>query len=116
MKAQLTEATARIMGSGWGALVWEPMAKRLATVQIHDHQSNVAQGSVPLLVIDAWEHAYYLEYQNRKLDFFKAVWSLWNWDDVAARFARASAPQDGKDESHERQELSGEGSWTRPSP
>jgi Fe-Mn family superoxide dismutase len=90
MKTQLTEVTAKIMGSGWGALVWEPTAGRLATVQIHDHQSNIAQGSEPLMVIDAWEHAYYLQYKNQKTEFFKAVWNLWNWDDISARFEYAS--------------------------
>jgi Fe-Mn family superoxide dismutase len=42
---------------------------------------------VPLLVLDAWEHAYYLQYQTRKTDFFEAVWNVWNWEDVADRFA-----------------------------
>ena len=41
------------------------------------------------MVIDAWEHAYYLQYKNQKTEFFKAVWNLWNWDDVAARFEAA---------------------------
>jgi superoxide dismutase, Fe-Mn family len=90
MKAQLTETAATIMGSGWGALVWEPLAKRLLTVQIHDHQSNTALGAAPLMVIDAWEHAYYLQYKNQKVEFFKAVWNLWNWDDISTRFERAS--------------------------
>jgi Fe-Mn family superoxide dismutase len=93
MKAQLTEAAATIMGSGWGALVWEPTAKRLTTVQIHDHQSNVPQGAAALMVIDAWEHAYYLQYRSQKAEFFKAVWNLWNWDDVSARLARASGQE-----------------------
>src|SRR5437879_551884 len=62
-----------IMGSGWAALVWEPIGKKLLITQIYDHQSNLAQGGVPLLVIDAWEHAYYLQYQNRKTEFFEAV-------------------------------------------
>src|SRR5689334_18175081 len=56
-KAQLNNAAATIMGSGWAALAWDPVAKRLITTQIHDHQSETAQGSVPLLVVDAWEHA-----------------------------------------------------------
>jgi superoxide dismutase, Fe-Mn family len=99
MKAQLTEVTAKIMGSGWGALVWEPTARRLATVQIHDHQSNIAQGAEPLMVIDAWEHAYYLQYKNQKAEFFKAVWNLWNWDDISDRFECASGPK--KDEVNE---------------
>jgi Fe-Mn family superoxide dismutase len=99
MKAQLTQAAATLMGSGWGALVWEPTAQRLTTAQIHDHQSNVAQGSVALMVIDAWEHAYYLQYKNQKAEFFKAVWNLWNWDDVSARLERASGPKQGMTKS-----------------
>ena len=95
MKTQLTEVAATIMGAGWGALVWEPTAKRLTTVQIHDHQSNIAQGAVALMVIDAWEHAYYLQYKNQKAEFFKAVWNLWNWDDISARFERASGQKKG---------------------
>ena len=86
MKRQLTEAASTIMGSGWGALVWEPLGGKLLTTQIYDHQSNIAQGGVPILVLDAWEHAYYLQYQNRKTDFFDAVWNLWNWKDVAERY------------------------------
>jgi superoxide dismutase, Fe-Mn family len=88
-KAQLTAAAGALMGSGWAALVWEPLGKRLLTCQIYDHQSNVSQGGTPLMVIDAWEHAYYLQYRNQKTEFFKAVWNLWNWDDVAARLAAA---------------------------
>jgi Fe-Mn family superoxide dismutase len=73
------------MGSGWGALVWEPLSARLLTVQLHDHQSHSTQGAVPRLVIDAWEHAWYLQYLNEKAKFFDAIWHLFNWDDVAAR-------------------------------
>jgi len=86
-KRQLTEAASTIMGSGWGALVWEPLAGRLLTTQIYDHQSNLAQGGVPILVLDAWEHAYYLQYENRKTDFFAAIWNVWNWSDASERFA-----------------------------
>jgi Fe-Mn family superoxide dismutase len=46
---------------------------------------------VPLLAIDAWEHAYYLQYENRKADFFNAVWNVVSWDDVASRLAVAKA-------------------------
>ncbi|MFO7277152.1 MAG: superoxide dismutase [Pseudomonadota bacterium] len=88
-KQQLTKAAGTIMGSGWAALVWDPLSQSLTTVQIHDHQSQTIQGSVPLLVIDAWEHAYYLQYHNEKLKFFDAVWNVWNWDDVAQRYAQA---------------------------
>ena len=57
--------------------------------QIYDHQSNLAQAGTPLLVLDAWEHAFYLQYENRKEEFFKAVWNVWNWADVAERFQAA---------------------------
>jgi Fe-Mn family superoxide dismutase len=86
---QMTEVASTVMGSGWAALVFEPMAQRLLTCQIYDHQSNLSQGSLPLMVIDAWEHAYYLQYKNAKTEFFKAVWHLWNWEDVAARLRAA---------------------------
>jgi superoxide dismutase, Fe-Mn family len=83
---QLTETASSIMGSGWAALVWEPLGGRLMTTQIYDHQSNLSQGGIPILVLDAWEHAFYLQYQNRKTEFFKEVWNLWNWEDVSRRF------------------------------
>jgi len=88
-RKQLTEVAATIMGSGWAALVWEPIGKRLLITQIYDHQSNLAQAGVPLMVIDAWEHAYYLQYENRKTEFFGAVWNLWNWKDIAERYGAA---------------------------
>ncbi len=87
-KAQMIHAASTIMGSGWAALVWDPVIRRLGTTQIHDHQSEVTQGGLPLLVIDAWEHAYYLQYQTEKVKFFQALWNIWNWQDVAVRFAQ----------------------------
>jgi Fe-Mn family superoxide dismutase len=86
---QMNAAAAGIMGSGWAALSWEPTGQRLVVTQIYDHQSNITQGGTPLLVIDAWEHAFYLQYQNRKTEFFDAVWNVWNWEDVATRYAQA---------------------------
>jgi Fe-Mn family superoxide dismutase len=88
-RKQITEVASTIMGSGWAALVWEPIGEQLLITQIYDHQSNLAQGGVPLLVIDAWEHAYYLQYENRKSEFFEAVWKLWNWYDIEQRYAAA---------------------------
>jgi Fe-Mn family superoxide dismutase len=88
-KEQFNAVASTIMGSGWAALVWEPLGKRLMTTQIYDHQSNLSQAGVPLMVLDAWEHAYYLQYENRKTEFFDAAWNLWNWQDVAARFENA---------------------------
>jgi Fe-Mn family superoxide dismutase len=91
LKKQMNEVAGTIMGSGWAALVWEPIAGRLLTTQIYDHQSNLAQAGIPLMVIDAWEHAFYLQYQNRKTEFFDAIWNCWNWEDVAERFEAARA-------------------------
>jgi superoxide dismutase, Fe-Mn family len=89
MQAQLTAATVNVQGIGWGALAWEPVSSRLVVEQVHDHQGNVGAGSVPLLVIDSWEHAYYLQYKNVKADYVKAFWNIVNWPDVARRFAEA---------------------------
>jgi superoxide dismutase, Fe-Mn family len=89
LKAQLNGVASTVMGSGWAALVWEPLGQRLLTTQIYDHQSNLAQGGMPLMVIDAWEHAYYLQYENRKTEFFDAIWNVWNWDDIADRLRSA---------------------------
>jgi Fe-Mn family superoxide dismutase len=88
-RAQFQEVAAGLMGSGWAALVWEPLAKRLLISQVYDHQSNLSQSGVALMVLDAWEHAYYLQYENRKGEFFKACWNLWDWDDVEARLHAA---------------------------
>lgn len=88
-KKQMTEIAGTIMGSGWAALVWEPVGRRLLTTQIYDHQSNLAQAGMPILVLDAWEHAFYLQYQNRKTEFFEAIWNVWNWQDAADRFDSA---------------------------
>ena len=88
-RQQMTEAAATIQGSGWALASWEPVAGRLVVQQVHDHQGNHGQGTVPLLAIDAWEHAYYLQYENRKADFFAAIWNVVNWADVARRLADA---------------------------
>ena len=89
-KSHLTQATLAVQGSGWGALAWEPTGKRLIIEQIYDHQGNIGQGTTPLFVIDAWEHAYYLQYKNVKADFFEAIWNVANWADVAKRYAAVS--------------------------
>jgi Fe-Mn family superoxide dismutase len=86
---QLSEATTTVQGSGWGALAWEPLGQRLYVAQIYDHQDNIGQSSGPLLVLDAWEHAYYLQYKNKRADYVQAIWNVVNWSDVAARFGRA---------------------------
>jgi superoxide dismutase, Fe-Mn family len=88
-RSQLVEAANNVQGSGWAALSWEPVGQRLIVEQVYDHQGNVGQGGPPLLVLDMWEHAYYLQYENRKAEWVDAFWHLVDWDDVATRFDKA---------------------------
>ena len=83
---QLSNATNSVQGSGWGTLAYEPTSGKLLVQQIYDHQGNAVVGTAPLLVIDAWEHAYYLQYKNVRADFVKAIWNIVNWQDVASRY------------------------------
>ena len=88
MRSQMTEAATNVQGSGWAALAWEPVGKTLVVEQIYDHQGNIGNGTVPLLVLDMWEHAYYLQFQNEKAKWVAAFWKLVNWQDVAQRFTK----------------------------
>jgi superoxide dismutase, Fe-Mn family len=85
-KAQLTQATATTQGSGWGVLSYDSLGKKLTVQQVENHQSNLGIGTTPLLVFDAWEHAFYLQYKNVKPDYVNALWNIVNWADVAARY------------------------------
>jgi Fe-Mn family superoxide dismutase len=86
---QMSQAALNVQGSGWSSLTWEPLGQRLIVEQVYDHQSNVGQGAPPLLVLDMWEHAYYLQYKNVKADWVDAFWNIVNWPDVATRFENA---------------------------
>jgi Fe-Mn family superoxide dismutase len=88
-RRQFGAAGAALQGSGWVALTWEPTLGSLLIEQIHDHQDRSAIGTVPLLVMDMWEHAYYLQYRNKKEKWIVAFWELVNWADVARRFDNA---------------------------
>jgi Fe-Mn family superoxide dismutase len=88
---QMTEAAATVQGSGWALASWEPVAGRIVVQQVFDHQGNHGQGTIPLLAIDAWEHAFYLQYENRKPDYLEAIWNVVNWDNVEARYDAARA-------------------------
>jgi len=86
-KAHFTAAAIGIQGSGWAYLAWDALGNRMVIGQLYDQQGNFALGSVPLLMLDMWEHAFYLDYQNVKADYVKAFWNIINWEDVAKRFA-----------------------------
>ncbi len=88
-RTHFTAAASQVEGSGWGVLAWHPVADRLLVLEAEKHQNLTVWGAIPLLVIDVWEHAYYLSYQNRRGDYVKAWWEVVNWDDVAERFDRA---------------------------
>ena len=88
-KANFAAAAAQVQGSGWGVLAWEPQADRLIVLQAEKHNNLGVWGVVPLLVIDVWEHAYYLHYQNRRSEYIKAFFNVIDWDDVNARLERA---------------------------
>ena len=83
-----------VQGSGWAVLAWDALGQRPNIVQLFDQQGNLPAGTVPLLMLDVWEHAYYLDYLNVRADYVKAFWNIANWQDVAKRFeaARAQTP------------------------
>ncbi len=88
-KEHVTQAANTIQGSGWAVAAWEPTAQRIIVSQVYDHQGNHGQGTLPLLVVDAWEHAFYLQYKSAKADYFDAVWNVVSWDDVAEKLRTA---------------------------
>jgi Fe-Mn family superoxide dismutase len=85
MKKQLSAAAMGIQGSGWASLAWDPLSGSLIVQQVYDHQGNVGSATIPLLVLDMWEHAFYLQYRNEKARWVDAFWNLVNWDDVENR-------------------------------
>ena len=88
-QAHFAAAATGIQGSGWAVLGWDSLGERLLVFQLFDQQANVPLGITPLLMLDMWEHAFYLDYLNVKADYVKAFWNLANWADVGARLDRA---------------------------
>ena len=88
---QFTAVATTIQGSGWAILAYEPIAGNLVIEQMYDQQNGVPVATIPLLQLDMWEHAFYLDYQNVKADYVKAFWNIVNWADVAERFGKARA-------------------------
>ncbi|ORL24218.1 superoxide dismutase, partial [Prescottella equi] len=84
-----------IQGSGWSILAWDSIGQRLIIVQLYDQQGNISIGLTPLLMLDMWEHAFYLDYQNVKGDYVNAFWNIVNWTDVADRFTKARTQTTG---------------------
>ncbi|WP_182353404.1 superoxide dismutase [Flaviflexus huanghaiensis] len=83
--SQFTAVATGIQGSGWSVLAYDSVAGKLTTFQLYDQANNVPVGTLPLLMLDMWEHAFYLDYLNVKADYVKAFWNIVNWQNVAAR-------------------------------
>ncbi|HKS45199.1 MAG TPA: superoxide dismutase [Amycolatopsis sp.] len=94
-QAQFTAVATTIQGNGWAALSWDPVGKTLITQQLRDHHNNLILPTVPILLVDVWEHAFYLDYKNVKADYVKALWNVYNWAEVSKRFDNAVAGGNG---------------------
>jgi Fe-Mn family superoxide dismutase len=94
-RAHFTASALGIQGSGWSILAWDILGQKLIIEQLYDHQGNLAPASIPLLMLDMWEHAFYLDYQNVKGEYVKAFWNIVSWPDVTARFEAARSKTAG---------------------
>jgi len=88
-------AAVGIQGSGWAVLAWDSVGQKLIVFQLYDHQGNLPLGVVPIVLLDMWEHAFYLDYVNVKGDYVKAWWNIVNWADAAERLSRARTQTSG---------------------
>ncbi|MHC0036064.1 superoxide dismutase [Pseudoneobacillus sp. C159] len=86
---QFTEAAKQVEGVGWAILVWSPRSHHLEILQSERHMLLTQWDTIPLLVLDVWEHAYYLQYKNERADYVKNWWNIVNWEDAEERFEKA---------------------------
>jgi Fe-Mn family superoxide dismutase len=89
LKAYIASTSKNIDGNGWGILGYQPYSDSLTMLQCENHEKLTQWGVVPLLVLDVWEHAYYLKYKNKRADFVDALFNIINWDNVAQRLDNA---------------------------
>ncbi|MBI3835986.1 MAG: superoxide dismutase [Planctomycetes bacterium] len=89
-KAHFGNVAKKVQGSGWGILAWEPLASRMIVLGAEKHDNLTMFGCVPLLVLDVWEHAYYLKYQNNRGGYVDAWWNVVNWENVDSRLSAAT--------------------------
>lgn len=88
-RAHFSAAAGAVEGNGWGVLGYHPHLKRLVIQTMMNQQDLCSIGTVPLLMCDVWEHAYYLKYKNMRADYVKAWWNVVNWKNVAERYDAA---------------------------
>ncbi len=89
-KAQFSAAAGGVEGSGWGFLAWQPGGEQLVTLAAENHQKQTQFTAIPILALDVWEHAYYLNYQNNRGEYINKWWNIVDWNNVAENFARAT--------------------------
>ena len=89
--AHFSAAAVTLQGSGWAILAYDAVIGQLVILQLTDQSGNIPPSQVPIVLLDMWEHAFYLDYQNVKPDYVKAWWNIVNWADAAERFAKATA-------------------------
>lgn len=89
-KKEFSAAAVAVEGSGWAILCWNCMFQKLVILTAEKHQDLTQWAVKPLLILDVWEHAYYLKYQNKRAAFVEAWWNIVNWDTVNERFKLAS--------------------------
>lgn len=85
LKILIATTSKNVDGNGWGILAYQPYSDSLVILQCENHEKLTQWGAIPLLVIDVWEHAYYLKYKNKRTDFVDALFNIINWDNVAQR-------------------------------
>lgn len=90
-KKQFSAVANGLQGSGWAVAGYDHVAGRLIIQQMTDQQGNISVDFTPVLILDMWEHAFYLQYKNVKADYVEAWWNVVNWDDVNERYAKAAA-------------------------
>ncbi|TVX88327.1 Fe-Mn family superoxide dismutase [Paenibacillus agilis] len=88
-KQQFSKAAEKVEGGGWAILVWSPRSRRLEILQAEKHQNLSQWDVIPLLVLDVWEHAYYLKHQNKRADYIKDWWNVVYWPAVNERYLKA---------------------------
>lgn len=86
-KDEFSKAAATVEGSGWAALAYSRKTKKLMIMQVEKHQVNIYPMFDLLLVLDVWEHAYYLDYKNARPKFIESFWNIVNWKEVSRRFS-----------------------------
>jgi len=89
LKSYIAATSKNVDGNGWGIVAYQPYSDKLVVLQCENHEKLTQWGCVPLLVIDVWEHAYYLKYKNKRTDFVDALFNIINWDNVADRLSNA---------------------------